>query len=161
MKNFGVHVRQDLTWSSHIDENLKNLFECYVLSSGIPHQLPFLMQSLVSTIKDSAYYQCIHLTKTKTSVHNLETFEKRVLKWMQHDCSTKYQSLLEIVNMLLVSMFFQILDLLELSNNFKLWISSISGRSLVEKIEFLKVSSASKHAKLPTIYPMCGLLQSL
>ena len=77
---------------------------------------------------------------TKISVHKLETFQKRVLRWVLYVYSMKYQSLLERVNMLPLSLFFENLDLLELlkicqtsATDFKVWNSSISGRSLVKK----------------------------
>ena len=79
-------------------------------------------------------YPCIHFTKTPISL--LEAFQKRVLKWVLNDYASGYRILLSKIKMLPLSLFFQILDLLEFCNiyhneqiDFKLWETSQCGRN--------------------------------
>ena len=117
MKDLGIHVRYDLTWSCPIDEKLKKSIRILhfvkrnTSENTIPQAKLCLYQSMVLPIISYAS-TCTHLTEL--SVHKLEIFQKFVLKWVLHDYSTKYQSLLKIVNMLPLCLFFQILGLLEL-----------------------------------------------
>ena len=151
MKDLGVHLRNDLTWSSHIEEKLKKFIRIIhflrrnISANTISHAKLCLYKSMILPIISYAS-PGNHLTKT--SVHKLGTFQKRVLRWVLYVYSMKYQSLLERVNMLPLSLFFENLDLLELlkicqtsATDFKLWNSSISVQSLVKKFELLRVKT--------------------
>ena len=131
MKHIGVYVRNDLTWSTHTEQKLRkavsllNNVKRNTSPLSLTHQKVCLYKSLILPFIRFGS-QCIHLTNASKS--KLETFQKRVLKYVLNEYVSSYHTLLSKTKMLPLSHFFQILDLRELSNtynseqsDFKLW----------------------------------------
>ena len=149
MKDLGVFKCPDLTWNKHSDELLKKAVQTlYFVKRNFSFQTNSLAKlclykSMILPIITYAS-RCLHLSKQSQA--KIEVFQKRVLKWVLADYKSPYRALLENSELLPLSLFLQILDLLHLSKlcqndrqTPKLFEKTFNPRSLTFKFELPKV----------------------
>ena len=118
MKDLGVFICPDLTWNKHIDEKLKKAVQTlYFVKRNTSFQTNSLAKLCLykSMILPIITYAspCLHLSKQSQA--KIEVSQRRVLKWVLADYKSPYRVLLEKSELLPLSLFLQILDLLHLS----------------------------------------------
>ena len=149
MKDLGVFISPDLTWNKLIDEKLKKAVQTlYFVKRNTSFQTNSLAKLCLykSIILPIITYASPCLLLSKQSQAEIEVFQKRVLKWVLADYKSPYRVLLEKSELLPLSLFLQVLDLLHLSKlcqndrqTPKLFEKTLNPTSLTFKFELPKV----------------------
>ena len=93
MRDLEVYLRKDLTWSTHIRKRLSkavrltHYFKRNTSPLILAHPKICLHKSLIIPIIS---YASLGIHLTKASISKLETFQKRVKKWVLNDYAPSY-----------------------------------------------------------------------
>ena len=117
-KNLGIHIKDDLSWSKHIEERLRKANKVlYFLRQNVAVQVKPLIKlglykSLILTV---LLYGFTCINPLQTELQNLKWFQKKAMKWITGNKGVIYISQLRLLNFLPLPMFLQVNDLLLLA----------------------------------------------
>ena len=119
-KDLGLMVTSILSWSTHIESKIRNADRAFFFikkdtsATQIRVRLNFYKSILLSFLS----FACCCFCLSRTSLKLLESFQKKVLKWVCRDYFSTHKELLLKCNLLPVPMLFQLKNLLFLSKCF-------------------------------------------
>ena len=118
IKDLGVFIKNDLSWTCHINERLKKSNKVlYLLRRNIAYSVnTFVKLGLYKSIVLPILLYGFHCVKvSRTDLLTLEQFQRKVVKWICGDSTRSYVEKLRLLNLLPLPIFLQLNDLLFLS----------------------------------------------
>ena len=118
IKDLGIHMLGDLSWSTHLTERLKKANKLlYSLRRNVAYNVnTFVKLGLYkSKLLPVLTYGCHCANFLRKDLQKLEFFRKKIVKWICGKHWQKYTDQLRMLNILPLPMFLQINDLLLLS----------------------------------------------
>ena len=139
IKNLGIFVTKDMTWSLHVSERLKKANRAIYLLRGnvspkvnVSFKLGFYKSILLPILLYGM--NCVQLSCGST--RNLESFQKRALKWVCFESNRSYLQQLRLLNVPPLPLFMQCKDILLMSKLLFLFKSQILVFELVLQCQF-------------------------
>ena len=118
VKDLGIHIKDDLSCSKHIEERLRKANKVLYLirrNVAVPVK-PFIKLGLYkSLILHVLLYGFTCINPSRSELQNLEHFQKKAVKWITGNKGVTYISQLRLLNILPLPMFLQVSDLLLLA----------------------------------------------
>ena len=114
IKDLGIHIKDDLSWSN-IEERLRKANKVlYLLRRNVAVQVkPLIKLGLYkSLILPVLLYGFTCINSSRSELQNLESFQKKAVKWITENEGLNYISQLWLLNILPLPMFLQVNDLL-------------------------------------------------
>ena len=114
-KDLGIHIKDDLRWSKHIEERLRKANTVlYLLRRNQAVQVKPLIKLgfYKSLILPVLLYGFTCIIPSRSELQNLERFQKKAVKWITGNKGVNYSSPLRLLNILPLPMFLQLNDLL-------------------------------------------------
>ena len=118
IRDLGIHMLGDLSWSTHLTERLKKANKLlYSLRQNVAYNVnTFVKLGLYKSILLPVLtYGCHCANFLRKSLQKPEIFQKKVVKWICGKHCQKYTDQLRMLNVLPLPMFLQTKDLLLLS----------------------------------------------
>ena len=118
IKDLGVFIKNDLSWTCHINERLKKSNKVlYLLRRNIAYSVnTFVKLGLYKSIVLPILLYGFHCVKvSRTDLLTLEQFQRKVVKWICGDSTRSYVEKLRLLNLLPLPIFLQLNDLLFLT----------------------------------------------
>ena len=119
-KDLGLTVTSNLSWSTHIESKIRkaNTVFFFIKRNTSATQIRVRLNLYKSMLLPILSFACCCFSLSRTSLKLLENFQERVLKRVCRDYHSTHKELLLKCNLLPVSMFFQLKNLLFLSKYF-------------------------------------------
>ena len=118
VKDLGIHIKDDLSWSKHIGERLRKANKVlYLLRRNFAVQnKPLIKLGLYkSLILPVLLYVFICVRTSQIALRNHERFQKKAVKWIAENKGMNYISQFRLLNILPLPTFLQVIDLLRLA----------------------------------------------
>ena len=110
-KDLGLYIADNLNWDAHVEEKCSKANKVFfMMKRNSPH---ISVKSKLNLYKTMVYASCCWHASVR-SMRNLEAVQKRVTRWILPYCEN-YQERLLLLNLLPVSLYLQLTDLLMLS----------------------------------------------
>ena len=116
VKDLGIHNKDDLSWSKHIEEQPRKFNQVmYLLRQNVTVQVkPLIKLGLYKSLPVLLYgFTCTY--PSQRELQNLERFQKKAMKWITGNKGVNYISQLRLLNILPLLMLLQVNDLLLLA----------------------------------------------
>ena len=118
VENLGIHASDNLTWKTHIEERLRKAKKVlYFLRKNVAVKVQTLSKLGLykSLILPVLLYGFSYIFTSRIDLHQLENFQRNVVRWINGKKTKNYLSQLRILNILPLAMFLQLNDILLLS----------------------------------------------
>ena len=115
VKDLGIHIKDDLSWSKHIEDRLRKANKVlYLLRRNVAVQViqPLIKLRLYkSLILPVLLYGFTCVNPSRSELQNLERFQREAVKWITGNKGVNYISQLWLLNILPLPTFLRVNDL--------------------------------------------------
>ena len=118
VKDLEIHIKDDLSWSKHIEEQLRKAKKVlYLRRRNVAVQVkPLIKIGLYKSLfLPVLLYGVTCINPSRSELQNVKRFQKKAVKWITGNKGMKYISQLWLLNILPLPMFLQVNDLLLLA----------------------------------------------